>query len=161
MVFCSLPMHSVGGNGYTGYPRSYTSRRRPLGSRLVPSTASPRPLSAASSFPNLDTSGYSQSGLAPPPIMPGSALRLLNQSRAQGLFTPSTSSLAPTRQSTYSSTSYQSGYAQSPSSGGVSPTPPPIQPNLPLQKRRPPPVTPQWVSIASMASKNLPPGADC
>jgi regulatory protein SWI6 len=31
--------------------------------------------------------------LAPPPIMPGSALRLLNQGRAQGLFTPSTSGL--------------------------------------------------------------------
>ncbi|KAG1736267.1 hypothetical protein EDD22DRAFT_348302 [Suillus occidentalis] len=59
--------------------------------------------------------------------MPDSALRLLNQGRVQGLFTPSTSSLAPTRQSTYYSTPYQSGYAQSPSSGGVFPTPPPIQ----------------------------------
>ncbi|OJA14993.1 hypothetical protein AZE42_04318 [Rhizopogon vesiculosus] len=91
-------------------------------------TASPRPLSASASFPNIGTSGgYSQSGLAPPPIMPGSALRLLNQGRAQGLFTPSTSSHAPNRLSTYSSTPYQSGYAQSPSSGVVSPTPPPIQ----------------------------------
>ncbi|KIK48277.1 hypothetical protein CY34DRAFT_798378 [Suillus luteus UH-Slu-Lm8-n1] len=106
----------------------FTPSTNTLGSLpTVPSTASPRPLSAASSFPNLGTSGYSQSSLAPPPIMPGSALRLLNQGRAQGLFTPSTSSLAPTRQSTYSSTPYQSGYAQSPSSGGVSPTPPPIQ----------------------------------
>ncbi|KAG1746549.1 apses-domain-containing protein [Suillus paluster] len=107
----------------------FTPSTNSLGSLpTVPSAASPRPLSAASSFPNLGTSGgYSQSGLAPPPIMPGSALRLLNQGRAQGLFTPSTSSLAPTRPSTYSSTPYQSGYAQSPSSGAVSPTPPPMQ----------------------------------
>jgi hypothetical protein len=107
----------------------FTPSTSSLGSlSAVPSTASPRPLSASSSFPNLGTSGgYSQSGLAPPPIMPGSALRLLNQGRAQGLFTPSTSSLAPNRLSTYSSTPYQSGYAQSPSSGAVSPTPPPIQ----------------------------------
>lgn len=34
------------------------------------------------------------STLAPPPIMPGSALRLLHQGRAQGLFTPSTSTLS-------------------------------------------------------------------
>ncbi|EGN96775.1 hypothetical protein SERLA73DRAFT_58257 [Serpula lacrymans var. lacrymans S7.3] len=61
-------------------------------------TASPRPLSASSSFSSLGTSSnYVHSGLAPPPIMPGSALRLLNQGRAQGLFTPSTSSLAPQR----------------------------------------------------------------
>ena len=107
----------------------FTQSTSSLGSlSTVPSTASPRPLSASSSFPNIATSGgYSQSGLAPPPIMPGSALRLLNQGRAQGLFTPSTSSLIPNRPPTFSSTSYQSGYAQSPSSGAVSPTPPPIQ----------------------------------
>ena len=56
-----------------------------------------RPLSAAASYPNLSTTSYSSvpsSGqLGPAPIMPGSALRLLNQGRAQGLFTPSTSSL--------------------------------------------------------------------
>ena len=40
------------------------------------------------------TPGNYSSGLAPPPIMPGSALRLLHQGRAQGLFTPSTSSIA-------------------------------------------------------------------
>ncbi|KAF5371884.1 hypothetical protein D9757_010572, partial [Collybiopsis confluens] len=45
-----------------------------------------RPLSAASSY-----GSYLPGVLAPPPIMPGSALRLLNQGRAQGLFTPSTS----------------------------------------------------------------------
>ncbi|KAI0741587.1 apses-domain-containing protein [Daedaleopsis nitida] len=49
-------------------------------------------------------------GLAPPPIMPGSALRLLNQGRAQGLFTPSTSS----------------GYPPGFPIGAVSPTPPPL-----------------------------------
>ncbi|KAH9847568.1 transcription factor [Lenzites betulinus] len=48
---------------------------------------------------------------APPPIMPGSALRLLNQGRAQGLFTPSTS------------TGYPAGF---PSIGPISPTPPPL-----------------------------------
>ncbi|KIP08834.1 hypothetical protein PHLGIDRAFT_103855 [Phlebiopsis gigantea 11061_1 CR5-6] len=41
--------------------------------------------------------GFPPGGLAPPPIMPGSALRLLNQGRAQGLFTPSTSSLPAPR----------------------------------------------------------------
>ncbi|KAL7280891.1 hypothetical protein ACG7TL_005835 [Trametes sanguinea] len=50
-------------------------------------------------------------GLAPPPIMPGSALRLLNQGRAQGLFTPSTSTGYPT---------------SFPSLGPISPTPPPL-----------------------------------
>ncbi|KAI0794056.1 apses-domain-containing protein [Fomes fomentarius] len=54
-------------------------------------------------------------GLAPPPIMPGSALRLLNQGRAQGLFTPSTSS----------------GYPPGFPIGAISPTPPPlVQPSL-------------------------------
>lgn len=56
---------------------------------------SPRPLSASSSYSNLGGSANYipsiPSTLAPPPIMPGSALRLLNQGRAQGLFTPSTS----------------------------------------------------------------------
>lgn len=76
--------------------------------------ASPRPLSASSSFSGLGTSqSYSQSSLAPPPIMPGSALRLLNQGRAQGLFTPSTSSV-PSRSTAYPHTSYQGNYAQSP-----------------------------------------------
>ena len=46
------------------------------------------------------------SSLAPPPIMPGSALRLLNQGRAQGLFTPTTagsSALAQARASGFAS----------------------------------------------------------
>ena len=57
--------------------------------------------------------------------MPGSALRLLNQGRAQGLFTPSTTALAPSRSAIFSS-AYQS--AASPSA--PSPTPPPIQQSL-------------------------------
>ncbi|KAI0955043.1 hypothetical protein AcW1_006748 [Taiwanofungus camphoratus] len=69
-------------------------------------------------------------GLAPPPIMPGSALRLLNQGRAQGLFTPSTTGMPLVRSSTYpSSGPYHPGaYPQSPfhSLHGVSPTPPPL-----------------------------------
>ncbi|KAF9266959.1 transcription factor [Marasmius fiardii PR-910] len=52
--------------------------------------SSPRPLSASSSYSSLGSAGM-PGMLAPPPIMPGSALRLLNQGRAQGLFTPSTS----------------------------------------------------------------------
>ncbi|TFK29653.1 transcription factor [Coprinopsis marcescibilis] len=61
-------------------------------------TASPRPLSASSSYSSLgpNASQYIPSSLPsslpPAPIMPGSALRLLNQGRAQGLFTPSTTS---------------------------------------------------------------------
>jgi regulatory protein SWI6 len=62
-------------------------------------TMSPRPLSASSSYSSLGATGNYipsiPSSLAPPPIMPGSALRLLNQGRAQGLFTPSTSGLNP------------------------------------------------------------------
>ncbi|KAF7308775.1 Transcriptional factor [Mycena kentingensis (nom. inval.)] len=86
-----------------------------------------RPLSAASSFGSLPGSqGHYTTippGLAPPPIMPGSALRLLNQGRAQGLFTPSTSHIQ--------------GY---PSPYGVmypvaAPTPPPAPPNA-LKRNR-------------------------
>ena len=63
--------------------------------------------------------------------MPGSALRLLNQGRAQGLFTPSTSTLTANRPSGYASPApYYTGYAPSPfgppSTAGVSPTPPPL-----------------------------------
>ncbi|KAJ7708672.1 transcription factor [Mycena rosella] len=86
--------------------------------------ASPRPLSAASSYGNIpgsqgNYSGAMPSNLAPPPIMPGSALRLLNQGRAQGLFTPSTSS-ASQRPPGFASPSY----GQSPFSP-TSQTPPP------------------------------------
>ncbi|KAJ7281491.1 transcription factor [Mycena rebaudengoi] len=74
-----------------------TSSLGPLPLAAPIGTASPRPLSAAGSYGSLPGSQGSYSGsmpsnLAPPPIMPGSALRLLHQGRAQGLFTPSTSS---------------------------------------------------------------------
>ena len=60
--------------------------------------------------------------------MPGSALRLLNQGRAQGLFTPSTSTLGASRPQGYASPApYYTGYGQAPFGGmGVSPTPPPL-----------------------------------
>ena len=66
-------------------------------------TPTPRPSSASSSFSGMGaTNSYGPGGLGPAPIMPGSAMRLLNQGRAQGLFTPSTST-APSRQNTYPS----------------------------------------------------------
>ena len=47
-------------------------------------------------YPNQQSSSQpQQSQLGPPPILPGSALKLLNQGRAQGLFTPSSSSFNP------------------------------------------------------------------
>ncbi|KAJ7577062.1 transcription factor [Mycena floridula] len=95
---------------------------------LPVSTPHSRPLSAAATYPSLSSgSGYMgqmPSSLAPPPIMPGSALRLLNQGRAQGLFTPSTSSLAAMgRQTLTPSNSWHSQY-----SSQASHTPPPVQP---------------------------------
>ncbi|KAL0953780.1 hypothetical protein HGRIS_004964 [Hohenbuehelia grisea] len=76
--------------------------------------------------------------LAPPPILPGSALRLLNQGRAQGLFTPSTSSIttaaapAPTLGSGSGSLSrYASPYSHGQyASSSVSNTPPPMHPQV-------------------------------
>lgn len=77
-------------------------------------TAPQRPLSTSSSFPAAGPSQpYSQPSLAPPPIMPGSALRLLNQGRAQGLFTPSTSAAVLSRSMVYPPTTLQGSYAQS------------------------------------------------
>ncbi|PPQ98248.1 hypothetical protein CVT26_003419 [Gymnopilus dilepis] len=94
----------------------FTPSTNSLGAMPVaapPATASPRPLSASSSYSSIGQAGNYvpalPSSLAPPPIMPGSALRLLNQGRAQGLFTPSTSGL--------------SALAQGRSSGFVSPGP--------------------------------------
>lgn len=70
------------------------------------------------------------STLAPPPIMPGSALRLLNQGRAQGLFTPSTSSAAR-RPPGFASPLPGNGGAYSPSPfSPVSQTPPPLPQSL-------------------------------
>lgn len=75
----------------------------PLSSGMPHTATSPRPLSASSSFSSLGNSGgYMPSNLGPAPIMPGSALRLLNQGRAQGLFTPSTSASHPSRTGNYS-----------------------------------------------------------
>jgi regulatory protein SWI6 len=101
-----------------------------------PGIGSPRPLSASASFSGLGTSNnYSAAGLAPPPIMPGSALRLLNQGRAQGLFTPSTSLPAPAGPGGHvSPRPYYSGTGYTPSPfSGIS-TPPP--PNPPLKRTR-------------------------
>lgn len=59
--------------------------------------AGPRQLSGSASYPNIGPSSTSSFvylvHAASAPIVPGSALRLLNQGRAQGLFTPSTSNL--------------------------------------------------------------------
>ena len=69
---------------------------------------------------------YLPSSLPSAPIMPGSALRLLNQGRAQGLFTPSTSQ----HQGIVYPPPPGVVYAGSPAPvvPGVSPTPPPINP---------------------------------
>ncbi|KAG6813885.1 hypothetical protein H0H92_006292 [Tricholoma furcatifolium] len=87
-------------------------------------TASPRPLSASSSYSSIGQTGSYMpsmpSALAPPPIMPGSALRLLNQGRAQGLFTPSTSSTNAVRPAGFVSPTF-TGYGHTVSSQ----TPPP------------------------------------
>ncbi|KAF7309783.1 Transcriptional factor [Mycena indigotica] len=100
-----------------------TSSLGPLPLSAPIGAPSPRPLSAASSYGTLPGSqghypAAIQPGLAPPPIMPGSALRLLNQGRAQGLFTPSTSHAQPG----YASPSYGPATAFSPT---ASQTPPP------------------------------------
>ena len=58
--------------------------------------------------------------------MPGSALRLLNQGRAQGLFTPSTTALALSRSAIFPSSAYQSVNPPS----APSSTPPPNQQSL-------------------------------
>ena len=69
--------------------------------------------------------------------MPGSALRLLNQGRAQGLFTPSTSTLSaqrppghPSPSPYYSSNGLTGTAPPYHSAPGVSPTPPPVQQTL-------------------------------
>ncbi|KAG6889747.1 hypothetical protein C0992_004265 [Termitomyces sp. T32_za158] len=94
-------------------------------------TASPRPLSAASSYSSIGQTGNYMSSmpsaLAPPPIMPGSALRLLNQGRAQGLFTPSTSNLSQPSRTAFAAPSF-SGY------GTVSSQTPP--PSTSLKRNR-------------------------
>ncbi|KAF8586039.1 apses-domain-containing protein [Ramaria rubella] len=70
----------------------------------LPALAPARPPSGSGGFhsqymgyyPNQQPPPHSQhSQLGPPPILPGSALKLLNQGRAQGLFTPSSTSFTP------------------------------------------------------------------
>ncbi|KAJ3763785.1 transcription factor [Lentinula raphanica] len=85
------------------------------------SGVTPRPLSASASYGSL-SGNYIPGALAPPPIMPGSALRLLNQGRAQGLFTPSTS--AAHNSSRFNQVSPAPGQSASPFSPPSS-TPPP------------------------------------
>jgi len=69
---------------------------------------------------------YLPSSLPSAPIMPGSALRLLNQGRAQGLFTPSTSQHQGLIYPPPPGVVYPG--SPTPVVPGVSPTPPPIQP---------------------------------
>lgn len=71
-------------------------------------------------YPNQQSPSQSQhSQIGPPPILPGSALKLLNQGRAQGLFTPSSSSFNP-----YAQRSGQTPPARLPGSSGLqSPAP--------------------------------------
>jgi regulatory protein SWI6 len=71
-------------------------------------------------YPNQQSPSHSQhSQLGPPPILPGSALKLLNQGRAQGLFTPSSSSFNP-----YAQRPGQTPPARLPGSSGLqSPAP--------------------------------------
>lgn len=70
----------------------------------LPALAPARPPSGSSGYhsqymgyyPNQQSPSQSQqSQLGPAPILPGSALKLLNQGRAQGLFTPSSSTFNP------------------------------------------------------------------
>jgi regulatory protein SWI6 len=90
---------------------------------------SPRPLSASSSYGSVGAPAPyvppMPTALAPPPIMPGSALRLLNQGRAQGLFTPSNSILGPSRTGGHASpVPRQHSELLQPTSTGVSSPPP-------------------------------------
>ena len=113
-------------------PTTSTGNTMPSMSSQTQSTQPPptsRPLSASSSFSGMgQTNSYGPASLGPAPIMPGSAMRLLSQGRAQGLFTPSTST-APSRQNTYAppTPAYNSTSGYNPSSPYVptamSPTP--------------------------------------
>ncbi|KAJ8095307.1 hypothetical protein PM082_010530 [Marasmius tenuissimus] len=94
--------------------------------------SSPRPLSASSSYSSLGNAGM-PGMLAPPPIMPGSALRLLNQGRAQGLFTPSTSAASIPRAGQSVSPALPHHQPQSPFSA-TSQTPPPTTQTLKRQR---------------------------
>ncbi|KZV60020.1 hypothetical protein PENSPDRAFT_659801 [Peniophora sp. CONT] len=87
----------------------------------------PNSAGSMGSLPPGLTGGYSSS-LPSAPIMPGSALRLLNQGRAQGLFTPSSS----VNQTVFGTAGT---FTPTPShmTHGASSTPPPIGHNQPMQ----------------------------
>ncbi|VDB94662.1 unnamed protein product [Peniophora sp. CBMAI 1063] len=87
----------------------------------------PNSTGSMGSLPPGLTGGYSSS-LPSAPIMPGSALRLLNQGRAQGLFTPSSS----VNQTVFGTAGT---FSPTPShmTHGASPTPPPIGHSQPMQ----------------------------
>ncbi|KAH9983890.1 hypothetical protein BJV74DRAFT_848944 [Russula compacta] len=93
---------------------------------FIPSSGSLSALPTALQASNGAPGNYLPSSLPSAPIMPGSALRLLNQGRAQGLFTPSTSQ----HQGLVYPPPPGVVYAGSPAPivPGVSPTPPPMQP---------------------------------
>ena len=113
-------------------PTTSTGNTMPSMSSQAQSTQTaptPRPLSASSSFSSMGaTNNYGPGSLGPAPIMPGSAMRLLSQGRAQGLFTPSTST-STSRQHTYTppTPAYNPATGQNASSSHVptalSPTP--------------------------------------
>ncbi|KAI0034475.1 hypothetical protein K488DRAFT_45386 [Vararia minispora EC-137] len=90
---------------------------------FVPNSAA----SSMGSLPPIDIASY-PSALPSAPITPGSALRLLNQGRAQGLFTPSSS----LNQTVFGTSQFPTSSANV--TPGVSPTPPPIVP--PLKRTR-------------------------
>ncbi|KIK51538.1 hypothetical protein GYMLUDRAFT_981250, partial [Collybiopsis luxurians FD-317 M1] len=127
-------------------PSTNSLQALPMSTPSIPGV-SPRPISAASSYGN-----YLPGVLAPPPIMPGSALRLLNQGRAQGLFTPSTSAAhisAGTNR--FSQSSPVPGQSQSPfSPASAASTPPPVLTASNLLKR--PRSNPLDITLTSPAS---------
>lgn len=107
---------------------------RPLSATSIPG--------ASSSMESITHNPHLQPHLQPAPILPGSALRLLNQGRAQGLFTPSTSSLALLAAGIPGPGGYPPQAmvqppmpAPSPLMSSVSPTPPPINQSNPNLKR--------------------------
>ncbi|KAF8498549.1 hypothetical protein F5888DRAFT_1689966 [Russula emetica] len=93
---------------------------------FIPNSSSLNALPTAMQAGSGAAGNYLPSSLPSAPIMPGSALRLLNQGRAQGLFTPSTSQhqgliYPPPPGGVYPG-------SPAPVVPGVSPTPPLIQP---------------------------------
>ncbi|KAJ3994097.1 transcription factor [Lentinula boryana] len=115
----------------------------------------PRPISASTSYGSL-SANYLPGVLAPPPIMPGSALRLLNQGRAQGLFTPSTS--AAHGSGRFTQVSPAPGQSKSPFSP-PSATPPPLN-ALKRPRSDPEPMAPTPPVDVFMSDGTRPPSTD-